>query len=268
MIGFTRLDDVRKRRPLIHCVSNIVSAGDCANVALAAGASPIMAHAPEEMADITAASAAAVLNTGTPDEVRFQVCLRCGKEAARLGRPVVLDPVGVGASTWRLGRVQMLLNSFPVSILRVNLGEAQALLHTASGEQGVDSPAPASPEDRAKAALALSERRRTAVLLSGPEDLAAGGGAVWQVSGGSAMMAAVTGTGCMLSVLCGVFAAVEPDPLRAALLASAFWKVCARRAEAQSGGRGPGSFRTALMDAAGTLTPADLAAEADLKRIR
>ena len=146
MPDFTRLDDVRARRPLIHCVSNIVSANDCANLVLAAGASPIMAHAPQEVADVTAASDATVLNTGTPDEARFETCRLCGQEAARLGRPVVLDPVS------------------------------------------------------------------------------------------------------------------------AALLASAFWKACARQAEERAGGRGPGSFRMALLDAAGTLTAADLAAEAEIER--
>nr|WP_326171215.1 hydroxyethylthiazole kinase [uncultured Oscillibacter sp.] len=265
MPDFTRLDDIRARRPLIHCVSNIVSANDCANVVLAAGASPIMACAAEEMADIAAASDAAVLNTGTPDEARFRTCLLRGREAARRNQPAVLDPVGVGASPWRLERVGTLLDSFPVSILRVNLGEAQALLRTASGERGVDSPAPASLEERSAAALALARRYRTAVLLSGPEDLVAGGGRLWRISGGSGQMVSVTGTGCMLSALCGVFAAVEPEPMAAALLASAFWKTCARRAEERFGGRGPGSFRTALLDAAGTLTAAELAAEAKIK---
>lgn len=267
MPDFTRLDQVRARRPLIHCVSNLVSANDCANVVLAAGAGPIMAHAPEEMADITAAGAATVLNTGTPDEARFRTCLLCGQEAARLGRPVVLDPVGVGTGTWRLERVLALLERFPVSILRVNLGEARALAWGAGGEQGVDSPAPASLEERSAAALELAKRRRAAVLLSGPEDLVTDGERLWRVSGGSAQTSSVTGTGCMLSVLCGVFAAVEPDPAAAALLASAFWKICARRAEERSGGRGPGSFRTALLDAAGTLTAAELAAEAEIEAL-
>lgn len=267
MPDFTRLDDVRARRPLIHCVSNIVSAGDCANVVLAAGAGPIMACAPEEMADITAASAATVLNTGTPDEGRFRACLLCGLEAARRDQPVVLDPVGVGSSPWRLARVRALLERFPVSILRVNLGEARALTGGAGGEQGVDSPAPASLEERSAAARALAGRCRAAVLLTGPEDLVTDGERLWRISGGSPLMTAVTGTGCMLSALCGVFAAVEPQPLAAAALASAFWKTCARRAEEHSGGRGPGSFRTALLDAAGTLTAAELAAGARIETL-
>lgn len=268
MPDFTRLDQVQARRPLIHCISNFVSANDCANLVLAAGASPVMAYAPEEVVHITAASDAAVLNTGTPDEARFRACLLCGREAARLGRPLVLDPVGVGASPWRLERVRMLLEDFPISILRVNLGEARALIGETGREQGVDSPAPSSREERSAAALTLAGQCRAAVLLTGPEDLVTDGETLWRVSGGSGRMTSVTGTGCMLSVLCGVFAAVEPEPLEAALLASAFWKTCAHRAQEYSGGRGFGSFRTALLDAAGALTAGELAAEAQIEKLR
>ena len=267
MPDFTRLDQIRARRPLIHCISNIVSVNDCANVVLAAGAGPIMACAAEEMADIAAASDAVVLNTGTPDEARFETCLLRGLEAARRNQPVILDPVGVGASPWRLERVGALLERFPVSILRVNLGEARALIGESGREAGVDSPVPASREERSAAALALAKRYRTTVLLTGPQDLVTDGESLQWVSGGSGQMTFVTGTGCMLSALCGVFAAVEPKPLAAALLASAFWKTCARRAEERSGGRGPGSFRAALLDAAGTLTAAELAAGAEIDRI-
>ena len=116
-------------------------------------------------------------------------------------------------------------------------------------------------------AVRLAQRRRTAVLLSGPEDIATDGAAAWCVTGGSDLMSKVTGTGCMLSVLCGVFAAVEPDRLSAAVLASAFWKVCSHRAELAVGGKGPGSFRAALMDAAAALTPADFAALARIEQL-
>lgn len=266
MADFTRLNEIRAVRPLVHCISNVVSANGCANLVLAVGASPIMACAAEEMADVTAASAATVLNTGTPDEGRFAACLLCGKAAERLGRPVVLDPVGVGASAWRLERVEMLLDAFPAAILRVNAGEARALIRRGGGERGVDSAVPIALEERMDAAAALARRRGAAVLLSGPEDLVTDGETAFSVSGGSGWMAKVTGTGCMLSALCGVFAAVEPDPLQAALLAAVFWKVCAGRAERAAGDRGPGSFYTALMDAAGTLTAQDLAAEADVER--
>lgn len=263
---FSLLETVRLHRPLVHCVSNIVSAGDCANLALAAGASPVMAQAPEEMEAIAAASDAAVLNTGTPDEEKFQACLLRGQAGIRLGRPVILDPVGVGASPWRLERAEALLAAFTPSLLRVNLGEAQALLHQESQEQGVDSPA-AGLAQRAEAARRLARERETAVLLSGPEDLIAAGDALWKVSGGSPRMTQITGTGCMLSVLCGVFAAVSPDLPAAAVTAAAFWKACSRRAEDLAGSRGPGSFRAALLDAAGTLTAEDGLREARVQRL-
>lgn len=265
MIDFTRLDDIRRQRPLVHCVSNIVSANDCANLALAVGASPIMAQAPQEMADITAASRATVLNTGTPDEEKFRACALCAAAAAPLGQPVVLDPVGVGASPWRLAENRRLLEGFRPAILRVNLGEAQALACLKSAEQGVDSPAPAAAEERLSAARALARRYGAAVLLSGPEDIVTDGERAWRIRGGSRSMARVTGTGCMLSVLCGAFAAVEIDAAAAAVLAAAFWKVCAHRAEPAAGRYGAGSFRTALLDAADTLTAKDFAAEAEIE---
>ena len=261
MLDFTRLDIVRRQRPLIHCVSNIVTANDCANLALAVGASPMMAQAPEEMEAISAVSDATVLNTGTPDAEKFRACRICAVSARH---PVVLDPVGVGASPLRLVQFRALLDLFTPSILRVNLGEARALLGSDGQEQGVDSPLPASREARRDTAMDLARRRGTAVLLSGPEDLITDGARVWCVTGGSGRMSLVTGTGCMLSVLCGVFAAVEPDAAAAAALASAFWKICARRAEHLAADRGSGSFRTALLDAANTLTASDAAREAEI----
>ena len=105
----TRLDDIRKKRPLLHCISNLVTANDCANLALAMGASPMMAEAPEEMAEIERLSDATVLNCGTPSAQKHAACLISGREAARLGKPVVLDPVGVGASAWRLENAGRLL---------------------------------------------------------------------------------------------------------------------------------------------------------------
>lgn len=263
MVSFTRLDELKERRPLIHCVSNLVSANDCANAALAVGASPIMARESLELEDITSASAATVLNTGTPDEAKFAACRVCARAASALRHPLILDPVGVGASPWRLRRVEELLHLGTPSILRVNPGEARALLRRGMAEQGVDSPGPEPRQARLELAAALAERLGGAVLLSGEEDLICGGGRAYAVTGGSAEMARVTGTGCMLSVLCGAFAAVEEDPFAAAVLASSFWKTCAELAQARSAG--PGSFHVALLDAAGSLTSGTCAARARIE---
>ena len=255
MLPFDRLNELREARPLVHCISNLVSANDCANVLLAAGASPMMAQAREEMAAIAFISAATVLNTGTPDREKFEVCRLCG-EAAVKNQPVVLDPVGEGASAWRLRETDGLLERFTPSLFRVNLGEAQALLRRGGEERGVDSTARVSLEARLDCARALAKRYGSAVLLSGPEDVVTDGTRACRVLGGSDWMVRVTGTGCMLSVLCGAFAAVEPDIFTAAALASAFWKVCGAEAEKLLvPGQGAGAFHSALMDAASTLEP-------------
>ena len=257
-MNWTRLHELREKRPLIHCVANQVSANDCANLVLAVGASPMMAAAPEEMAEITAISDATVLNTGTPSREKFQACRLCGEAAGT--QPVVLDPVGVGASSWRLQNIRALLEHFTPSLLRVNLGEAKALLHRPGEEQGVDSPGCAALDECLTAAKALALQEQTTVLLSGSTDIVTDGRRVWRIDGGSAQMARITGSGCMLSALCGSFAAVAEDAAEAALLASAFWKCCGQRAEAEAGSH-CGSFRAALLDAAGTLTAAELAEE-------
>lgn len=251
---------LRARRPLVHCISNIVSANDCANLALAAGASPIMAQAPQEMAQISAAAAAVVLNTGTPDEEKFSACLAAGRAANAAGRPVVLDPVGVGASEWRLAHIRALLEEVRPAIVRVNYSEAAALLGQTAAEHGVDSTAPAGQELPAQSASRLAGRLGTVVLLSGNGDVITDGARMHTVMGGSDRMRQVTGAGCMLSVLCGAFAAVEPDAFEAACLAARFWKLCAAKAETQTAAQGAGSFHIALLDAASLLTDEELSA--------
>lgn len=162
------------------------------------------------------------------------------------GVAVVLDPVGVGASHWRLEQIRGLLQCVHPDIVRVNYGEAAALLGLSAAEHGVDSLT--VPTDAAACANALAERLGAVVLLSGEEDLVTDGRTLHTVRGGSPLMRRVTGAGCMLSVLCGAFAAVEPDALTAARHAAAFWKCCATAAAAQA--RGSASFRTALLDEA------------------
>lgn len=243
------LKTIRERRPLVHCISNIVSANDCANLLLSVGASPMMAQAEEEMADIAALSSAAVLNTGTPDAARFRLCARRGILAEARNTPVILDPVGVGASSWRREQLTAMLASLRPSIVRVNLSEALALLGCAARERGVDSDADLGAEG-GSCARALARKLSATVLLSGDTDYVSDGERSFRVCGGSAMMTAVTGSGCMLSALCGAFAAVEPDAFQAACMAAHFWKDCAARAEACAGERGPGSFRVSLIDAA------------------
>lgn len=127
MTRFEALAAIRARKPLLHCISNLVTANDCANLALAVGASPIMAQAPQEMADIAVLASAVVLNTGTPDEAKFTAARLAGAAANRRGIPVVLDPVGVGASPWRLENIRQLLQEVHPAILRAQLRRGRPL---------------------------------------------------------------------------------------------------------------------------------------------
>lgn len=243
------LAEILRRKPLVHCISNIVTANDCANLLLAVGASPIMAQAPEEMQDISAKAQAVVLNTGTPSEEKFRACVNAGMTANRNHIPVVLDPVGVGASPWRLTNIQALLYAVRPDIVRVNYSEANALLGQSAGAQGVDSVA-SHLESRTELAMQLAKKLGCTVLLSGTEDVISDGDQIKCVTGGSDRMRQITGAGCMLSALCGGFAAVAQTPFEAACAAAAFWKDVAEQAERMTENKGLGSYHMALFDAA------------------
>ena len=174
----------------------------------------------------------------------------------------MLDPVGVGAGSWRLARVAELLESGTPDIVRVNLAEAEALLGLGSAEQGVDSPGRTKTEHRLAAARALAAKLGCTVLLTGARDIVSDGARSAAISGGSELMPLVTGGGCMLSALCGAILAVEDDAFAAACAASLCWKRCSELAEQMSGRAGPGSLRASLMDAAMAMTDAALAAAA------
>lgn len=242
---------LREKAPLIHCISNIVSANDCANLLLAVGASPMMAMEAVEMPDIARISAATVLNTGTPDKARFDLCATRGALANQLNQPVILDPVGVGASRWRLAGVREMLGHMHPDIVRVNLSEARALLGLSGTERGVDSSGEAATQEAQRSAGQLARALGCTVLISGKRDWVSDGRRSACLDGGSGLVASVTGSGCMLSALCGAFAAVEPDGFCAACAAAQFWKDCACDAEQSAAGQGLGHFHMALLDAAG-----------------
>ena len=242
---------VREAGPMVHAVSNVVTANDCANLLLAVGARPIMAQAPAEAAEITAACRATVLNLGTPNDEKFAACRAAGQEANRLGHPVVLDPVGVGASAYRRRETRALLRVVRPQIVRANAGEVRALLQADTHNWGVDSPARILAQER-ELARALARRLECVVLLTGEEDFVTDGDRAETVSGGTPRARQITGMGCMLSVLCGALAAVA-EPFEAAVAAAKSWKMCAEQAEARTGAAGLGSLHTALFDEASRL---------------
>ena len=213
------------------------------------------------MEEITAISSSTVLNTGTPDAARFYACQICGVHANRLHRPVVLDPVGVGASSWRLTQVQRLLDTFAPDLVRVNLSEARALLGQETRERGVDSAERAGTRQARDCAMELAHRLGCVVLLSSDTDVVTNGSSCTEIPGGSSRVTAVTGSGCMLTAMLGAFCGADPDqPFEAACAAIAAMGVAGDLAEERrlKNGTGNATFRTDLIDAVFNLTEEQL----------
>ena len=262
MLDFTRLDKVRRQRPLIHCVSNIVTANDCANLALAVGASPMMAQAPEEMEAISAVSDATVLNTGTPDAEKFRACRIC---AASAHHPVVLDPVGAGASHLRTETALRLLREVKPTVIRGNISEMRTLAVGSGTTKGVDAAASdkitEETLDRAVAFVKSFAARTGAVIaVTGAIDIVADGQRAFCIRNGHPMMSAVTGTGCQLSALTAAFCAANPDkPLEAAAAAVCAMGLAGEVAHSRlTKLDGSATYRNYIIDAIYNMTPEQL----------
>ena len=255
------LTRVRQTHPVVHALTNWVTAGDVANALHASGARPIMAFALEEVEEIVSRADAFVINVGTPDPLRIKAMLSAGYVANRLGRPVVLDPVGVGASRFRMESVQTILSALRIAVIRGNRAEIGALAGMGGQLRGIDSVL--EPPDLRAAAKTLSQKTEAVIAISGPQDLVVKGEKIVSVENGHPMMGQVTGTGCMLTAVIAAFAVVETDPMVASVAAMAFFGLAGEFAARQA--KGPGSFRINLLDALYAMTPEELAAGAKLK---
>lgn len=236
---------VREQQPLVHHITNFVTMNDVANVTLAVGASPVMAHAVEEVAEVTASARALCLNLGTPSPERIEAMRLAGETANAQNVPVVFDPVGVGATTFRLRAAQGLLGRVRVQVIRGNASEIGALHRAERTMRGVDA-LPAS-SDVGASVRALASQHRCVVAATGARDFVSDGRRVLAVDNGHAWFARITGAGCMATALIAAFAAVTPDPLCATVAALACYGIAGELAAARA--QGVGSFKVALMDA-------------------
>ncbi len=233
---------VAERVPLIHHITNIVVTNDVANVTLAFGASPVMAYAPEEAAEMAALAGALALNIGTLSRAEIEAMLLAGRAAAARGVPIVLDPVGAGATAFRTESALRLLSELPITVLRGNRGEIGALV--GSGQMcGVDA---VGGEDPRAVAGAAAARFGVAVAVTGAIDIVVGGGQTLAVHNGHPLLGRITGSGCMATAAIGIFLAAGGDPVTQAALALGTYGLAAERAAA--GDPGPGTFRARLID--------------------
>ena len=257
------LENTQNRTPMVHSITNNVTINDCANIILAAGGTAIMAQDEREVEEITSHAQALVINMGA---VRAQeAMLRAAKIAKRNGRPVVLDPVAAGASTLRREMCSRLLSENLVSVIRGNASEVRALAAGAEQETGVEASALDSVTDNLQESAAwlrsFSRRTGAVVMLTGAMDVITDGTRTAVVRGGSAYLRRITGAGCMLTSLTGVYCGANPDILlEAAVTASEVMKHCGETAEARvrKEMEGTASFRTRLIDAVSLLNADEL----------
>lgn len=255
------LDRVRTRRPVVHAITNWVTGGDVANALQALGARPVLAYSTAEVGEITTRADALYLNLGTPTPDRLAAMLLAGRRANEIGLPVIFDPVGAGASSFREEACRQMLSELNLTIIRGNRAEIGALAGQGGQLRGIDSVS--GPEDIHEAVRVLSERTRALVIASGEKDFIFYEGQLVMVGNGHPLMLRVTGTGCMLSAVIAAFAAVGHDPLETAVAGVSCFKLAGELAGRTAGG--PGSFKSGLMDFLYALTPDDLQKSADIQ---
>ena len=254
----TDLAAIRERKPLVHQITNYVVMNETANATLALGALPVMAHAREEVEEMVALAGALVINIGTLSPQWVDAMLAAGRAANERGTPVVVDPVGAGATRYRTETAKRLLDEVDVTVLRGNAGEVATLVGVDAEVRGVESiGAGGDPGELAREA---AKTLGVVASVTGPVDHVSDGERVVKIGNGHELLASITGTGCMSTALTGCFLAVAESPLDAATEALVAFGVAGE--DAARDAKGPGTFHANLYDALAALDPDTLDARA------
>lgn len=258
--------NVREKTPLVHNITNYVTVNDCANILIACGAAPIMADDRAEVEEITAICGGLNINIGTLNSRTIESMLLAGKKANSLGHPILLDPVGAGASSLRTDTAAALLNELKFSVIRGNISEIKTLAFGTGSTKGVDADA----ADAIKAenldgvigfAKDFSEKTGSVVVITGAIDIVAYGKKAFVIRNGHPMMSQITGSGCMLSAMTAAYAAANPDNVWEAAAASVCaMGLCGEKAYKimEQHKSGNSSYRNYLIDEIFKLTPEEL----------
>src|SRR5690554_4112330 len=250
------LKAVRSQKPLVHHITNYVTVNDCANIVLAIGASPIMADDLDEVEAITSISSALVLNIGTLNKRTIESMVAAGKQANGLRIPVVLDPVGAGASALRNKTTERILTEVKVDVLRGNISEIRFVAGLDAATKGVDAAEAdlISAEETGRAIAEQTAKKIGCVTaITGATDIVSDGKSTILLENGTKSLSNITGTGCMCSSLVGAFCGAIDDPLLAAVGGILSLGIAGEIAEENVGDQGNGSFRVAMMDSVSKL---------------
>lgn len=246
-------EKIQVTSPLIHNITNVVVTNFTANGLYAIGASPVMAYAEEEVEDMAKMAQALVLNIGTLTKREVHAMLLAGKAANEVGTPIVLDPVGVGATSFRTETAKKLLTELDVAVIRGNAGEIANLTDHSVEMRGVDSTA--KMDDVVSIAKEVANKWNAIVALTGEIDVITDGNHVNTVDNGHFMQSKITGAGCLLSSVVGAYVSVHGNQLEAVTSAVAFYGICAQVAADHDQNIGPGHFQIHFLDALYQLTP-------------
>lgn len=252
---YKSIETIRQKSPVVHNITNYVAMNNTANALLALGASPVMAHAEQEVEEMVSIASALVINIGTLSKPWVYSMFKAFSQARKNNIPIIFDPVGAGATTYRTQTSRELIDREPPTIIRGNASEIMALSDDKSKTKGVDS---AAASDAAiTTAQKLSETYKCVVCVSGQTDYIVQDKQTTKVKNGHPLMTKVTGLGCTASALCGAFAAVEKSPFAATVKAMAVMGIAGEMAAAIAAG--PGSLQTHFLDCLYRLTEDDIA---------
>ncbi len=261
------LNDLRKNKPIVHSITNYVTVTEVANSLLALGAAPIMSHAVEDFPDllklIKATRGALVLNIGTLDNQRVSQMLAAGKKANELGVPIVLDPVGSGATSYRTEVAKKIIEELKVDIIKGNISEVKSLIKESNETRGVD--AIVSKNDNVyKIVQKAAKQLGCVVAITGQTDYISDGEDVIKINNGTSKLGLITGTGCMSAALIGAFCFIE-QPIYAASFGIAVMALAGELAADKT--IGPGSFRTVLFDELALINESIIKERANLEMV-
>ena len=261
-------DAVRDARPLVHCITNYVTVNDCANAILAVGGAPVMADDEAEAADIAGIADALVINIGTLNARTIRSMELAGLEAARRGIPIVLDPVGAGASSFRTETARSLLEKIPFTVIRGNASEIRTLSSGTGTTRGVDASEADARETGLDAirreAMLLALKTKATVAVTGETDVVTDGRKAFAIRNGHPLMGRITGSGCMLTAVLGAFAGANAkgtaslETIDATAAALCSMGIAGERAARAAAKAGTGSYRVALIDALSRLSAKDV----------
>jgi hydroxyethylthiazole kinase len=250
------LRKVREINPLVHNITNVVVTNFTANGLLALGASPVMAYAKEEVEEMVSHARALVVNIGTLNSQTVESIILAGAAANAYNVPVIFDPVGAGATTYRTETAIRILQEIKISVLRGNAAEIANVMGEKWEIKGVD--AGSLQGDIVDLAITAAKKLKLTVIITGKEDVVTDGRSTYLVSGGHPLLTKVTGTGCLLTSVIGAFTGVEEDLLEASVAALAYYGIAAKKAATKTAESGPGSFQIEFLNQLSMVSAEDI----------